>query len=54
MITDDISSKSCYCSNSEAEDGDLRTGQLTGTSADGQLAHGLHLPGVLVLAGHLD
>ena len=32
----------------------LRTGQLTGTTADGQLAHGLLLPGVLVLAGHLD
>ena len=31
----------------------LRTRELTGT-ADGQLAHGLLLPGVLVLAGHLD
>ena len=31
----------------------LGTGQLTGTT-DGQLAHGLLLPGVLVLTGHLD
>ena len=31
----------------------LRTQELTGT-ADGQLAHGLLLPGVLVLAGHLQ